>query len=285
MAEIHKIEQEILDVTGFNGKKYKKRQDYLAALVQEADDIDSEAFDDMSDEATDWINAGTEALRKKREIPEFETAKEETDEEEEAGEADDDAPVDEAEADDTGSADPAEEPEVEEDEEEAESTEATNGNNGTQSDEPDQEVDDEQAGHRESAAEVEPDEDAEATPTPKKRGRPKGSTNKQAKNAGSPAPGPDEAPSAKVKKAKRKSPMDYATAPKDRYGVAIGTDTHKAVLMYEKGTTSRELKEKLGGRYYNILTKLAENGHLVEKLPDGVFKVTHKDDRGKKGKK
>ena len=56
--------------------------------------------------------------------------------------------------------------------------------------------------------------------------------------------------------------------------------------MFEKGATSREVKEKLGGTYYNILGKMQENGHRLIK-EGSLFTLTHKDDlnKAKKAKK
>lgn len=65
---------------------------------------------------------------------------------------------------------------------------------------------------------------------------------------------------------------------RDRFGVIIGTKTHDVVALYEKGTTSAEIEEKIGGRHYNILRTLAKKGHRVAKMPGGGFKLTHKDD-------
>jgi hypothetical protein len=82
----------------------------------------------------------------------------------------------------------------------------------------------------------------------------------------------------------RKSP-DYTslTGEKDRFGVVKGTKTAEAVAMYVKGVTAKQITDELGGRYYNILTRLTKEGHRVEKLADNVWKLTHKDDL-KKGK-
>jgi hypothetical protein len=88
----------------------------------------------------------------------------------------------------------------------------------------------------------------------------------------------------KVKPKITKSPKDYLviTGDKDRFGVILGTKTHEAVKMYVKGTTQNQIVEALGSRYYNILGRLAQEGHRVEKLPGGVWKVTHRDDLTKK---
>lgn len=62
---------------------------------------------------------------------------------------------------------------------------------------------------------------------------------------------------------------------KDRYGVLMGTKAHDAIMMYEKGATVREVTEAIGGIHRNILDTVATRGHKVEKLADGIMKVTH----------
>lgn len=81
---------------------------------------------------------------------------------------------------------------------------------------------------------------------------------------------------------------DYTTltGEKDRYGITIGTKSHEALKMYEKGTTGAQIMEALGGRHYNVLKKLMQDGHRVEKLENGFWRLTHKDDlpKAKKAK-
>ena len=50
------------------------------------------------------------------------------------------------------------------------------------------------------------------------------------------------------------------------------------MLLYEKGATSQQIFEGAGGRFYNILRRLSVQGHLVERSPEGVFTLTHRDD-------
>lgn len=77
------------------------------------------------------------------------------------------------------------------------------------------------------------------------------------------------------------TPYDYLSGERDRYGIIVGTKTHDAVLMYERGTSARELLKALGGRHYNILGRLQRDGHKVVRLANHRFRVTHRDDVAK----
>lgn len=74
------------------------------------------------------------------------------------------------------------------------------------------------------------------------------------------------------------TPYDILTGDKDRYGIIVGTKTHDAVLMYERGTSAKELLQALGGRHYNILNRLRKEGHKIVRLPKHRFKIYHRDD-------
>jgi hypothetical protein len=127
----------------------------------------------------------------------------------------------------------------------------------------------------------------------------KSSTVPRKKMGRPPAPKPDKAGPRKRKTkphpteaATVKTRYDHLTGEKDKWDLIKGTKVSDAVAMYERGTTSAELKEVLGGRFYNVLKKLQKDGHLVERTPEGIFKVTHITDRlkeqeakSKKGKK
>jgi len=102
----------------------------------------------------------------------------------------------------------------------------------------------------------EPDVEAEAEkPTKKKAAKAKGKTAK--------APG-------------KEPKYRELSGEKDEFGVVKGTKTSQAVAMYVKGASTNEIKEELGGRFYNILKKLKADGHKVEKLENGKWKLTHK---------
>lgn len=82
----------------------------------------------------------------------------------------------------------------------------------------------------------------------------------------------------KVKVSRIPTQYDEMTGEKDKFGITIGTKSHQAVLLYEQGTTAKEILTKVGGRHYNILTKLEKDGHKVTKIPGGGFRLTHKDE-------
>lgn len=99
-----------------------------------------------------------------------------------------------------------------------------------------------------------------------------------------------EQPKPKVKKSKKKTAVepdpryDHLSGRKNRYGIYEGTKTHDAILLYEKGATVKQVTEKIGSRFYNILKKLMADGHQVTKDENGVWTVRHKDDVNGKGK-
>jgi hypothetical protein len=156
-------------------------------------------------------------------------------------------------------------------EDEAEESEADEGAESSDADEG-SELSDEEAA---AEAEAESDNEEAEAKAAKKAAKPKAG-----KATTKPVP-------AKAKKKTKREPTGYEniTGEKDRFGVILGTKTAKAVEMYERGASLREIKTELGGKFYNILTQLAEKGHRVEKLPGHIFKLTHKDDfQKKKGK-
>ena len=81
------------------------------------------------------------------------------------------------------------------------------------------------------------------------------------------------------------APRDYTalSGDKDKFGIVIGTKAHDAAAMFEKGCTMKQIMDKLqSGRFYNLLKRMIAEGHKVEKLEGGVWKLTHKS--AKKGK-
>ncbi len=252
-----KLEKELIKATKFQPPKggYKDRQDELAALARLGSKLPDDDFDDLSDEAGNWVNGAVKAIMAKDTIKDF------TDDARKA------------------SKDDAEEARDAEAGEDAEEQKPEDSDDSSGSDPDD--------GLREADAQAEADNEAEeareaALPVkgkavkfnkggnPRKGGRPKADPEKVRKSI-------EKLASAKELEGV-KTRYDDVTGEMDRYGVMINTKTHDAVLMYEKGTTSKGLTDKLGGRFYNILRKLSEQGHLVERSPEGVFTLTHRDD-------
>ena len=48
--------------------------------------------------------------------------------------------------------------------------------------------------------------------------------------------------------------------------------------MLEEGVTMPEIKKRFGDNKYNLLGKLANEGHKVERFGAGLIRLTHKDD-------
>lgn len=132
----------------------------------------------------------------------------------------------------------------------------------------------------EPEGESESEEEAEE-PEPEPKPKTKKAANGVAGKTIAASKTPKKAPEAKAKGDPR---YDKLTGEKNRYGIIIGTKTHDALMLYEKGTTAAQLNEEVGGRFYNVLTRMKAEGHKVEKREGGIWKLTHKDDLKKKAK-
>lgn len=102
----------------------------------------------------------------------------------------------------------------------------------------------------------------------------------------------EEAPKPKKSKApkstaKPKSELKHGHLPDvvvDKWGAMEGSKNARALAMFEKGATTKEVKDAIGGTYYNILSKMVTHGHKVEK-EGAIIRLTHKTDIGGKAKK
>ena len=63
-----------------------------------------------------------------------------------------------------------------------------------------------------------------------------------------------------------------------------GSKNSQALKFFERGATAAEVKQKMGGTYYNILGRCVAQGHKMEK-EGHIIKLTHKNDLGKKSTK
>jgi hypothetical protein len=244
-----KLEKELIKATGFKQPKggYKDRQDELAALARLGSKLPDDDFDDLSDEAGNWVNAAVKAIMAKGTIKDF--------------------------TDDTGTA-------AEDDAEEARDAARDEDGEQQEPEDSDSSGEDDTEADAQAEADAEADNEAEeaAEEAEIKPHKPRKHNKKR------PKVDPAKIKRQEVRLARGKAlegmatRYDHLDGSIDRYGVLIGTKTHDAVLLYEKGTTSKELLEKAGGRFYNILRRLSTQGHLVERSPEGVFTLTHKDE-------
>jgi hypothetical protein len=203
------IENELIEATKFRTPPggYSARQDHLGGLARAANKLTDDQFDELTDDAANWVSSAIKALNGKAEIPEFDDYKA---------------------AEEAGS-----------------------------------EIEEEGAETKTARSKTPKKKDAQEVIAKPSKLKPSGKKQKVSETR-----------------------YDNLTGERNRYGIIVGTKTHEAILLYEEGITSAGIKEKLGGRFYNILKTLEEKGHRVERLPGGVFKLTHAEDIGtKKGKK
>lgn len=85
----------------------------------------------------------------------------------------------------------------------------------------------------------------------------------------------------KYKASKTPTEYDNLSGAKNRFGVVEGTRSAEVVKLLTEGTTMAAINEKVGGRYYNLIKRLVEDGHMVEKHDGNVWKLIHKDDVSK----
>lgn len=306
-TERTEIEEELLEVSKLKARDYPNRQDELAAILRAMEHVPNKEFDTISNGAANWYNAAADAMNAHEDLPDFDkfTDKSSDEDEEdtsddhdhEGAEADSDAEDEDSDSGDDES-DPDDEAETDPDEDQDED-EVNEGS--VEEDEADEEAPPSKKAKKKAPApakgkrEVDAADDSGAdevddTKTPKKK-----SSSRISQEAQDIAAEAEEESKPKKPKLRRKSnadiktPYDRLSGAKDKWGLYEGTQTSKAAALYEQGCTVKHVTDVLGGKHRNVLTKLAEFGHRVEKLPGGVYKVTHKDNaqdpKPKKAKK
>jgi hypothetical protein len=235
---MHAIEREIIEVTEIKlRKKFDNRQDYLGSLLEAANKLDDDDFESLTQEAADWYNAAVQAFNVKKDIPDFdETSGGPEDDEEAEEEADEEAEGDEADSDD-------DEVEAAEDAAPEENAEEAADDSG---DEP---------------KPVAPKAPAKKVAKAKEKAPPKKTITKAT-------------PKAAPKKAAK--PADDEEVVLDKWGCMEGSKNSQALAMFEKGATAAEVKDAIGGTYYNVLKKMVKDGHKMDK-EGHIIKLTHKD--------
>lgn len=83
---------------------------------------------------------------------------------------------------------------------------------------------------------------------------------------------------------KKLPPPNASTGEVDKFGQKLDSQGHKACEMLEQGSRMSALTEEIGGTYYNLLKKLVKEGHKIEKSPNGIITLIHKDGTPKKAK-
>lgn len=249
---MHAVERELIKVCDFKPrKKYADRQEYLRAILMAANKITDDDFETLSDEAVEWFNAciNIHNARKDDDLPDFDEVKADGSEDEET--------------------------EADEGDEEVEGDEAPDTDSDPKEDEPGDEDADE--GEDEDEPSKDDEVEAEEEPEPVK---------KPAKAKAKPAPAkPAKAAKPAPKPAKKSAPTDdEEDVILDKWGCMQGSKNSQALNLFEQGATSKEVKQALGGTYYNILGKMVRDGHKVEK-EGHLVKLTHKDEVGKPAKK
>lgn len=160
---------------------------------------------------------------------------------------------------------------------EAEAVDDTEGDDdteaeGSEDDEPEDDVEGtEDDAETEDEPSDEPDEEAdepEEKPTKKSKAKTKAAPPEK------PAKAKEKPASAKLPKPPKK-PKNEEDVVLDKWGCMEGSKNSQALNLFEKGATTKEVKDKIGGTYYNILGKMVEKGHKMSK--DGaIITLTHK---------
>lgn len=236
---MHDVERELIKVTKYKVKrKFDNRQDYLGSILNAAAKLSQEEFDDLTQEAADWVNAAADAKNNKEpELPDF-------DEVEVVDEEGNELTPDEAD-------EPEGDDESEESEEDEDDDSEFDDDDEDDSDE-DEEPDEEDNG-----------EDIEGTVLlPAVQEKHKG-------EVAPPPPNPaKKLPSKVTAKVKNEAAVRHGKAVEiglDKWGCMEGTKNSQALALFEKGTTAKEVKEALGGTFYNVLARVQKAGHRVEK--------------------
>jgi hypothetical protein len=253
---MHAVEREILEITRYKiQRKFSGRQDYLKSIFNAVQKLKNDEFDELTDEAALWANACVESYNRDKdaELPDFN----------EVGDEDED---DTSENQEYG---PDDESNGQDEAEDLSESDDNEGDNQGSDDEPEMDSEDEaevdEAGVQTSGLEEEDDEPEEVVP-PKKVKKVK-----------------------KVKEVKQKKPTkpahhredDDSDVELDKWGSMVGSKNSRALAMFEKGATAGEVKDQVGGTYYNILKKMTSHGHKVEK--DGaVITLIHMTEKRSK---
>lgn len=268
----NKIETELLEATGLKKKVGENFQKFAGRLITAVHELAEDDWNDLSDDAQDWINVGAKAVNRDKDVAKFPADEEPAEEDEPAAEeepAEEDEPAEE-EAPRRGSRRAAKDEEPDE-----EDRPARGGRRAAKEEEPEDEPAPRRGARR--TAKEEPEEEA-----PKRGTR----TRTRAKE-----PEEDEAPKrgartpAKKTAAKREPAKPAARSRKEPEGKAASATTLlKKMLIKNPKMSTDEILEVLDEKHDLQPTKMAiasirsafihsmkvlnEAGHLSEKMAD-----------------
>lgn len=261
---MHAIEKELIKVTAYKARtKFSDRQDYLSSILNAVLKLTDDDFNDLSDDAAGWCNAAVEAKNSKQdELPDFDEVAPDDSEEDEGDDAADEE-GDEADGDDDGDTVAGDAGDGDSD---ADTTAVDDASDDEAEEEPDPSDDEDEP----------EDDEPEAKPSAKKGAAKPAKVSKPVDKAPvkkfTPPPKP-KPPKPFVKKVKVPDEEDVIM---DKWGCMEGSKNSQALTLFEKGATTKEVKDAIGGTYYNILKKMVLDGHTMEK-EGALIKLMHKD--------
>jgi hypothetical protein len=269
---MHAIESELIKATKYKvQRKFVNRQDYLKSIFNAAQKLHDDEFDDLSDEAAEWLNECVQVFNSKRDadLPDFD----------EVEPSDENIPSEEDEGaegtSETGNGSEEDPEEGKEDpvSERGDEAEDSGSEESYEEEEPQLELLEEGEDQPESLEEEEAQLellDKEPAPRPK------------TKKARKPKEKADPRIPKKPAKPLWNIPKDPGPAHfeedavLDKWGCIVGSKNSMALALFEKGATVREVKDKIGGTYYNTLYKMQHRGHRVEK-EGSLVRLIHRD--------
>lgn len=255
---MHPIEQELREAAAYKvERKFNNRQDFLKSILNAVYKISEEDFDQLTDNAADWFNAAVKAVNGQDDIPDFD-----------------------------------DEVESEEDEPDAEESEGADPETGEILEDTGTYSDDDGTDDDPTEDEDEPSAEPEQ-PAPSKAKKVKKEPVRRFNKAGKRIPNKQPRPPKTVEVQHKPDPYQPPKRGKltpghqdvevDKWGCMVGSKNSRALEMFEAGSSAAEVKAELKGTYYNILKKLVQNGHKLERTGN-ILKITHKDDLNKAAK-
>jgi hypothetical protein len=68
---VSKMQKELATATKIKEAKYEDRQDFLEAMIDKANTLEDDVWEELSEPVQAWINAGIKAIKAKKKIKDF----------------------------------------------------------------------------------------------------------------------------------------------------------------------------------------------------------------------